>query len=723
MADFFSIFRNFLKKDVKETSTEELDQTSKKIETIRRLLAQYNLDLDPVTLEVKPLGILEPKYPKPPAPYYPDIEDLLRQWQYSKDQVDKVNFSMVIEDMDKLYYESPIFSRAMNFVADELLQTNYKSEPLEVRCKNKKLEKEIKDLFKRINIDKILQTAALDLVKYGNALFIILTDENGVSGLTPLNPKSLTDIYVFKPYEFQEKIQSRDPLLNSVLSDGKFQILSQIILEDISDYYTAYFKNYLFGYRIGEDFLVPPWRILHFRNYYPSSPFGEYGVPLYIHAVAPYKQYDMAVSLQIAARKSRLPLLKYKLKFQNMNLSPTEKTERALEFLRELENSGLGPIRREGIGLGERLVTIEELYDVEEETPNIDIGKVDDLQLLYEELFLASLIPRGFIDPNNQTFGNSGVALKQQFIPFARLVLRFQLILLEGLSELVKIHLILKGYPEEDLNGFILSLPFPETQYSTELISSNESALSLANNILDSISAKLGIQGALPIELVYSVYKNFLPIETSKLNRWFLKYLEVLEAQKVQAKAGEASSGGSQGGTDQGGGGGLFGGGQEGGGGLFGGGGGDLFGGGLGGGGGDLFGGGTESTPTTETPPTETGGPTGGGQEGGGAGGETPLTASLKLSAIKYLPKNSQQLKLLKENHQKFQNINLDEYLFEQDFYYYLDSTRLNYKSRITEKDTILRKVNTIYYKSLLKEDQDGKQGTTKRKKSNKRSN
>jgi len=716
--DFFKFFNNFKKKEVKDSSTDEVVSLKRKLETIRALLAQYNLDLDPDTLQIRPLGSLTPTTfrasEKLSSAYYPSIDELFDIWKnYKRD--DSLNFSLVVEDMDKLYYESPIFSRAMNFIADEILQTNYKEETIEIKAKTKELEDEIKKLFKRIKIEEVLRTIALDLVRYGNAVFIILTDNEGISGLSPINPSDLRDIYCFKPYEVSTYLKDsyNSNIINQTLNDEKFHILSEIILEDLDDYYSAYFKKYLFGYRIGEDFLVPPWRILHIRNYYSSSPFGEYGIPLFIHAVAPYKQYDMAISLQMAARKARLPLLKYKLKFQG-NLSPTEKQERALEFLRDLENSGLAAVRREGIGIGERVVTIEDLYDIEEEVPNLDIGKVDDLNLLYEDLYLASLVPRGFIDPNNQTFGNSGVALKQQFIPFARLILRLQLSILDGLTSLVKNHLILKGYPEESLDDFILSLPFPETQYSQELISSNESALSLANNILDSISQKLGIQGPLPPELVFTVYKTFLPIESQKLNNWFLKYLDVIERTKVEQYAqtkGQATPGAPQKGGFEGGFGGGFGGGGD----LFGGGGG--LGGGLGGmdleGGGDAKGGFATET-GGEAAPTET--PAAGGAEK--AGGENVLTASLKISALKYLPKSKEDLKLLNENKEKFSNIDIKNYLLESDFKYFYNSKRLFYKSYIEEKDKIHFRIQKAFVTKLLKESENGKpkNNTNKRK-------
>jgi hypothetical protein len=140
--------------------------------------------------------------------------------------------------------------------------------------------------------------------------------------------------------------------------------------------------------------------------------------------------------------------------------------------------------------------------------------------MLRDEILDSTLLPRRLIDPKDSGFGESGVAYLEQFKPFARLVYRFQSILLENISQLVKIHLIHSGNFTLDEIDFILSMPYPESQTNNDIISSQSSLLDLANSIIETLQDRITDGEKLPPELVKTIYNKFLPYDTDNIDYW-----------------------------------------------------------------------------------------------------------------------------------------------------------------------------------------------------------
>ena len=247
-------------------------------------------------------------------------------------------------------------------------------------------------------------------------------------------------------------------------------------------------------------------------------------MPTFIHAVSPYRQYDSAMTLQMVARGAAIPVDVYKLNVGEGVTSPTQKFSKAAEFLRQLDNSGLRGNRKDQAGAGERIITIEGLYEYEQIAPQIDIlqGQGSDLEALENNLIQATKAPRGYFDADNSAFGNLGASLIQQFKPFAREIYTIQKSILNGIVELTNIHLILNG-KGDNTDDYTLTMPFPESQTDNDYISSQESLISLANNILDNLAEKF-LDGAsayeLPTELKRTVYTQILPYDKTRIDNW-----------------------------------------------------------------------------------------------------------------------------------------------------------------------------------------------------------
>jgi len=449
--------------------------------------------------------------------------DSLHSWQNRND---------LYSDIDSLYYNCSQISKAVEIITDEIIQADNNNQVIFVEA-DSKLKKKIEDLFDIININELIRPTIHDLVLYGNAFWVINYGENGINNIKVISPKYVKNRLEFTPSDLYTEMTKNNGLVSSfVNSIDVIQKLVDSILNDKD--ISPYFDEYLLGFEI-QDLIVPAWKCLHFRNYTNSDPFKPFGTPLYVHAIAPYRQYDAAMSLQMSARGIMFPKEVYKLNLPNIT-SPTEKMEQALIFMRELLNMGKNNAR-DLPGLGDIIVTIEDLVSYEQFTPNIELGKIDDIELLKDDIYDATMLPRKLIDPKDSSFGESGVAFREQFKPFARLIYRFQSIFLQQLIEMIKLHLIHTGEFDYDDIKFTISMPYPESQVNNDIISSQTSLLDLANDIIGALEDKITGGEKLPIEVMKSIYHKFLPYDSSLIDFWINETLKQQENNKDNSES------------------------------------------------------------------------------------------------------------------------------------------------------------------------------------------
>ena len=437
-----------------------------------------------------------------------DCHDKADDWQ---------NRLALWKDMDMLYYNSSLIARAIDLIADEVVQADTHDQPIQVEAK-RPVKKFILELFDKVDVYTKIRPIALDTIQFGNAGVIIGLDDTGVSDLIHVDTKVLKDRLEFTPYKVEVEKKKGNSFLNNYCNDVK-RIDAMVNSMTNKDDITSYYKSYLLGFEVGKN-ILPPWRFLHFRNLTSKSPFAPFGIPMFIHAIAPYRQYDASMTMQIIARTARFPKNIYSMKLPNV-MNPTEKVISAIEMLNQIQNSGLKGTQKEEFGVAENIVTIEDLYDYKQETADIDLGKVDDIEMLKDDLIIATAIPRNLIDPNDGGFGDSGVSLIEKWKPFARIVYRFQQSILEQITKLVKIHMIQSGKFKPDEVDFILSMPYPETMTNDDIIQNQTSLADLAGEIIELLSNRLNEDEPLPAELTKSIISKFLPYEDATMDSWY----------------------------------------------------------------------------------------------------------------------------------------------------------------------------------------------------------
>ena len=454
------------------------------------------------------------------------FQRFISDFHYSQEQFK--NREWLFNECSSMYDNCSIISRSVELCADETLQCDSNDLPIRVEAR-RKVKKFISAFFDKINLYDLLRPTIIDYILFGNAGWILSFDEEGVSEIIPVDPYSIRDRMEFTPHELKDKLSADDPFIKEYKGLDRVNELINSIMN--KENFVSYFKSYLIGFQIA-DRVVPPWRFIHFRNMSNKSAFKPYGAPMFIHSLAAFKQYDAAMTLQVTAKAMMFPKMKYEINVPN-SLNPIEKIEKATEFMNMLMNSGYGSSKKEQPGIGDIIVTIKDLFDVSSISQEINLGRLDDVQMLRDDLIVSTMLPPRLLDPKDSGFGVSGVSLIQEWKPFARTVYRIQNSFLQNLSQLVKIHMIYSGEFEMDEIDFVLSMPYPESQTDNELITSQNNLLTLANDIIQAIEDKITGGEKLPPELVKSIYRQFLPYDDTRVDAWVDEALKAKENQET----------------------------------------------------------------------------------------------------------------------------------------------------------------------------------------------
>jgi hypothetical protein len=447
----------------------------------------------------------------------------------------------LINDLYEMYFNSPIVSKAVNITVDEVLQADSNMRVIGVEG-NKRQVDYVNKRLEDWNVQAYLRNLIFNIVLLGDDAFIPKIGKNGIEKISTIEPLDLQDIMEFRAIDFADLESGSGNMnvnQNGVSYSDRYKSIKQVnkidelikAIRNNSDY-SDLFDIHTLGYMV-KDMILPPWSVIHFRNYTTQSPFKPFGMPSFIHCLAPYRQLQLATSMQMSARASRFPIQKFEVDLPNI-MQPTDKLEKATEFMNMLDNSGYYSTKKESPGIGERIITIKGLFDVSLIEYNIDLGRIDDIEALRDDLMNASLLPKSVVDPNVSGLGASGVSLVQQYKPFSRFVFGIQSIVLEGITKMLQIDMILSNNFAEKEMDFLLNMPFPESQTDRELIGSQTDLVSLVGTVLDMLGQRFygDASAVLPEDLVKSVLTQLLPYDKNRLDDW----MEMIQLSRKSGK-------------------------------------------------------------------------------------------------------------------------------------------------------------------------------------------
>lgn len=462
----------------------------------------------------------------------------------------------VFEDMDSMYWNAPVYSRSVEMYADEVVQQDEQNSIIEVFAKNPEDEKEITDLINSLYIPSFIRPTARSVVHKGNACWVLEFKEGvGCTGVIPKKTELLKDRLEFSPLD----LIGQQPHLAGFFDMTNNNSRLKKLLDSMTkmDEYSSLFRKYLLGFQVGE-LILPAWNVLHFRNHVYDSVFEKWGMPLMINCVAPYRMYEASMSMQAIARASKFPREVYKISLPP-SMRPTEVLDKMLDFISGLENSGLAEMSmaKQDFTIGSRIYSIKDLYEFELVEVKMTLDDIADIELLHNQFVLATGVPRSYYDPQSGTFGNSGIALVQQFKPFGRAVYSIQSSILEQIVMLVKLHYIFKG-KSPDIE-FELSMPYPHSQETDTETNLKSSLIALAKSVIDEL--KLNVLGSteavLPVDVIKRVYSMILPFDSGVIDDMIDQIGEqkkIMDASASVDGGGDDAMGGTPDGMDAGGG-------------------------------------------------------------------------------------------------------------------------------------------------------------------------
>jgi hypothetical protein len=212
----------------------------------------------------------------------------------------------------------------------------------------------------------------------------------------------------------------------------------------------------------------------------------------------------------------------------------------------EYENIGVTPSSNslEVYTVNTKIWAPEGLLDLKILESKVDYNFTDDIELAEDQVAFAAGVPRGYLDPSKESWGVSGIALTEQFKPFATHIYTVQSTFLQGIGELIRLHFAITG--EFDYNTpFVLSMRFPAEEMSDERRNAKQASIDLSNSILELLGSVLGLEEgeALPEDVVTDILSKYTFLDPTDLQRW-VRLSAIAHAQAAANDEADAEEGG-----------------------------------------------------------------------------------------------------------------------------------------------------------------------------------
>ena len=475
-----------------------------------------------------------------------------------------------LNELSFMNYNDPFISRCVKLVADEATQIDVQNRILSVESPNIAFSQKCYELFSIWGITPSrIHAACYDLQLYGEAFWGHKVTLRGVENIKPIGVNVIKERLEFNPQKMAEFLAQRDGFMKTNKNRlSKLQTLIQNYKDgtaiDYGENLADMFDSKLLGFELEDGLIAPPWTITHFRVDSDHSEFHPYGRSPLLHCLAPFKQSYSTIALQGLARSMSFPVTLYKVKTVE-GISPGKAFELVNNVREEYDNIGLTPASAgsEVYTVNTKIWLAESLMDVEIKEAKADIDFVGDLEIYQDRVAIAAGVPKSYLDQEFGGFGNSGIALTEQYKPFARHVYTIQTAFLEGLGMLIRLHFAITG--EFDYNTpFVLSMRFPASEYGDEQREARQASIELSQSIMELITSALGIEEGepLPEDVIVDVLSKYTFLDATDIQKWvrlssFLKPLNLDDAEEEGGDGMDDSigddMGGDMGGDDMGG--------------------------------------------------------------------------------------------------------------------------------------------------------------------------
>lgn len=463
--------------------------------------------------------------------------------------------------LDQMAGNDTYISRTVTTCADEATQIDAQTRLITIKSPNPAFVSRCYQLLTQWGITQGRIHSTIEKIQlYGEAFWGCTVTGAGVTRITPLNNYQIKERLEFDPIKMAElkshltgdwqAYASRSTQIQSLIDNQE---------EGISDAFAQVFEKRLFGYRLDDNLIIPPWQIVHFRYNADGSDYAPYGEPPMIRCLGPFRQAYLSKSLQGLARVNSFPTKVYSVKTVP-GLGEAEAFREVQRVRQRYQNIGVTPQSNsmDAYTVNTEVWAPDGLLKFEVFDSKVDFNFVDDIQIYNDEVARGAIIPRAYLDQEFGGYGQSGIALIQQYKPFARHVYALQTAFIEELGALFRLHFAITN--EFDYNvPFTISMNLPAAEIGQEQRDSQNATLDQTQSIFDLLKTTLGLSDddIIPEDIAKDIMAHYTFLNPTDIERWF----RIANAQIEKGNSDDEEGGDEDGGFDD------MGGGDEGGGG------------------------------------------------------------------------------------------------------------------------------------------------------------
>ena len=432
----------------------------------------------------------------------------------------------LIKQIDYAVRTDPYIGQVVKLYADECTQCDLQNQVISIETPDPLMTRRMYELLSIWGVTQNRCHSAIEnLAEYGNAFWCNQVSSRGVERIIPLKQHQIKERIEFNPVEVAEKRATKTGSFMSAVS--KNYLLNKMVNGlEAGENYCDIFDKKLFGFTMpgvnnGQDIILPPWAITHFRVD-GDGQFSPWGTSILINALAPFKQLISTIALQSLARVSSFPITLY-------NVKTSENTDEARQFSTvnkvrmAYDNIGVSPMvgNSEVYSVNTKLWVPKGLLEVDVKKPEVDIKFTDDMEMYQDRVAVASGLPRAYFEKGWGEFGDSAKSLIEQYKPFGRRAYTIQSAFLDGISDLFRLHFAISG--EYDYRvPFTLSMKFPAEETSKSRLDSQTSSIEMANKVVNTVKSAIGAgdDEALPAEVVRDIMSKYAFLDPGDLQKW-----------------------------------------------------------------------------------------------------------------------------------------------------------------------------------------------------------
>lgn len=441
---------------------------------------------------------------------YSDIQDRMRR----------------LNELTYAYYNDCFIFKACQLCADEATQQDVQDRIISIDSPNAAF---IEKTYQLLNLWGVTQNsihkACLEIQLYGESFWAQKVSPNGIERIIPLFPNQITERLEFSPTHMAKYLAERDGWNSADRSRGTkigelVDMLSGPDSFEAASNLADMFDTKLFGYELEGGVVAPPWTITHFRL--DCGEFFPYGRPPLVNALGAFKAAHSTQALQGLARTMSFPITMYKVK-NTEGMLPATAFDLVNQVREQYDNLGVTASTQgtEVYTVNTKIWVPDGLVDIDVKESKSDYDYIGDLENYQKQVALACGVPIGYIDPNHEAWGESGVALREQLKVFARHIYNIQSAFLQGLGELIRMHYAITG--EFDYNTpFVLSMRFPAEEESDGKRSAQQASLDLSQGIVELIQTVLGLEDdePLPEDVVTDILTKYSFLDPTDISKW-----------------------------------------------------------------------------------------------------------------------------------------------------------------------------------------------------------